>query len=67
MIGGYSFKDRPLNRVLRLYVPPNTPITVIDPNPSAELVARQALGIADKDPRLTHLSVPLEDGLPEGL
>ncbi|MDQ3964687.1 MAG: hypothetical protein M3277_12385 [Actinomycetota bacterium] len=50
-----------------MYVPPNTPITVIDPNPSAELVARQALGIADKDPRLTHLSVPLEDGLPEGL
>lgn len=65
VIAGYSFKDRPLNRVLRSFVRDDAQVVVIDPGPGVESAARAALGFHQNDGRLTIVPQGLPDGLRE--
>jgi hypothetical protein len=63
VICGYSFRDVPLNRQLRLGLGTESEVIVVSTNSDALSVARNALGLKSHDSRIRHIHAPLPDGL----
>jgi hypothetical protein len=58
VIAGYGFRDYPINRVIATGVRPETMVTVVNPAPGIERIARTALGLR-QGLRVIEESLPL--------
>ena len=63
VLAGYSFRDEPLNRVLRTSLREKTVIVVIDPDADADARARKAMSLRAGDKRLKLVAKTLPEAL----